>query len=57
MAKQVLPPVLRRLRIKPPGRDGGMVELIHALAVIVERLDREAQERRQQEPPQQPPHA
>jgi hypothetical protein len=41
----------------PPGRDGGMVELIHALAVIVARLEREAEERRQLEPPQRPPHA
>jgi hypothetical protein len=34
-----------------------MVELIHALAVIVARLEREAEERRQLEPPQRPPHA
>jgi hypothetical protein len=35
----------RRLRITAPGRDGGMIELIHALAAIVARLDREHQER------------
>jgi len=57
MAKPDPPPVVRRLRIKPPGRDGGMVELIHALAVIVARLERETEERRQLEPPQRPPHA
>ena len=45
MAERDLPPLLRRLRINPPGRDGGMVELIHALAVIVERLEREERER------------
>jgi len=58
MAKQDPPPVLRRLRIKPPGRDGGMVELIHALAVIVARLEREAEERQRLDPPvERPPHA
>jgi hypothetical protein len=43
----------RRLRITAPGRDGGLAELIHALAVIVARLDRESQERGTPEPAQE----
>jgi hypothetical protein len=58
MAERDPPPLPRRLRIKAPGRDGGMVELIHALAVIVARLEREERERPPLEPaPERPPHA
>jgi hypothetical protein len=58
MAERDPPPLLRRLRINPPGRDGGIVELIHALAVIVARLEREERERPPLEPaPERPPHA
>jgi len=58
MAERDPPRLPRRLRITPPGRDGGMVELIHALAVIVERLEREERERQApQPPPGRPPHA
>lgn len=58
MAERDPSPLPRRLRINPPGRDGGMVELIHALAVIVARLEREECERQTREPsPERPPHA
>jgi hypothetical protein len=53
MTEQDPSPLPHRLRITSPGRDGGMVELIHALAVIVARLDRESQERGTLEPAQE----
>lgn len=47
----------RSLRITAPGRDGGMLELIAALAAIVARLEREERERQASEtPPLRPPH-
>lgn len=47
----------RRLRLTAPGRDGGLVELIQALATIVVRLEREERERQAADPPpHRPPH-
>ena len=57
MAKREPPPLPQRLRINPPARGGGMVELIHALAVVVARLEREERERLSLKPaPERPPH-
>jgi hypothetical protein len=44
------------VRITAPGRDGGMVELIHALAAIVVRLERERRMRRDLDLDQEQPH-